>query len=73
MYVYFNRFSDTIMSESLTPHLLPFEPLFDPSIHTTLAIKSMTWKYFNVISTPFIHEFGIFYKIVGFFFAYRDL
>ena len=26
----------------------------------------MTWKYFNVISTPLIHEFGIFYKIVFF-------
>ena len=27
----------------------------------------MAWKYFNVISTPLIHEFGIFYKIVGVF------
>ena len=35
MYVYFNRFSDTILSKSLTPHLLPFVPLFDPSIETT--------------------------------------
>ena len=33
----------------------------------------MTWKYFNVISTLLLHKFGIFYKIVGFFFAYRDL
>ena len=50
----------------------PFEPLFDPSMrqrpififHRKLTIRSMTWKYFNVISTLLIHEFGIFYKIV---------
>ena len=63
-------FPALVLSKSLTPHLLPFEPLFDPSMfifHKNLAIRSMTWKYFNVISTPLIQEFGIFYKIVGFF------
>ena len=33
----------------------------------------MTWKYLNVISTLLLHEFGIFYKIVGFFGLQRPL
>ena len=33
----------------------------------------MTLKYFNVISTQLVHEFGIFYKIEGGGVAYRDL
>ena len=39
-----------LFGKKMTPHLLPFEPIFDPSIETTpyiffhkkLAIKSMT-------------------------------
>ena len=82
MYVYFFWFSGTIWSKNLTPHLPPFEPLLDFIyknntriffIYKMLAIRSMTWKYFNVISTLLLHEFCIFYFKKKLFFPYVDL
>ena len=35
MYVYFTDFWALFGQKKLTPHLLPLEPLFDPSIETT--------------------------------------
>ena len=69
MYVYFYWFLGTIWSKDLNPYLPPFEPLLDPYIEITLniffnkmlAIRSMTWKYYYVISTLLIYEFCIFF------------
>ena len=70
---YFVKKFDTLFTPLWAPFLTPQlkqRPIF--IFHKKLAIRSMTWKYFKVISTPLIHEFGIFTKKLGFF-AYRDL
>ena len=81
IYVYFFWFSGTVWSKNLTPHLPPFEPFWTSYIGTTpyiffnkmLAIRSMTYTYFNVISTLLIHEFCMFYFKKGFFPLCRPL
>ena len=68
MYVYFYWFSGTIWSKNLTPYLPPVEPVLDPYIEITtyiffykmLALRSVTLKYYYVISTLLLHEFCIF-------------
>ena len=75
MDLYFYRFSGTIWSKNMTPYLPPVGPLLDPYIKITpyiffyklLAIKSMTLKYYYVISTLLLHEFCIFYLKNGVF------
>ena len=69
MYVYFTDFQALLGQKKLTPYLPPVEPLLDSLIEITpyifiykmLVIRSMTWKYYHVISTLPIHEFCIFY------------
>ena len=64
---------------SFTPLLNPFWTSYigtTPYIffYKMLAIRSMTYTYFNVISTLLIHEFCMFYFLKkGFFFLCRPL
>ena len=52
------------------PHILVQHPIF---FYKMLAIRSMTYTYFNVISTLLIHEFCMFYFKKGFFSLCRPL